>query len=230
MILSHTHEFIFICNGKTGTSSVETALAPYQEGEEFEVGVKGLYTERHVPPATLKAQLGPDIWEEYFTFAFVRNPWDWFVSQYFWNWRAPQLSKRQLLRRPLTTLRTYWQEKEKKRRRREVEAFSPADIHETYDLLRQYRGLHQADSLFQYHYIHSPEGERLVDFVGRFERINEDFSRAMDRIGLDAGLPHRNATNHRDHYLTYYTPETADLVGDLYRVDVDTFGYTPPKL
>jgi hypothetical protein len=35
---------------------------PYQEGEEVEVAVEELYTEKHVPPATLKAQLGPDVW------------------------------------------------------------------------------------------------------------------------------------------------------------------------
>jgi hypothetical protein len=225
MILSHTYEFIFICNGKTGTSSIESVLKPYQEGEEFEVGVKGLYTERHVPPATLRAQLGPDVWEEYFTFAFVRNPWDWFVSQYFWNWRAPQLSKRELLRTPVTTLRAYWQEKEEKKRRREVETFSPADIYETYDLLRRYRAVHQADSLFQYNYIYSPEGEKLVDFVGRFEHIEDDFQRAAQRIGLDASLPHRNPTSHRG-YQSYYTQQTSALIEDLYEVDVEAFGYS----
>jgi len=229
MILSHTHEFIFICNGKTGTSSVETALAPYQEGEEFEVGIEGLYTQRHIPPATLKAQLGPKLWDRYFTFAFVRNPWDWFVSQYFWNWRAPQLSKRELLRTPVTTLQAHWQEKEENRCRREVETFSKADIRETYDLLRQYRAVHQADSLFQYNYVYSPEGEKLVDLVGRFEQIDGDFSQAMDRIGLDVELPHRNTTSHRN-YRAYYTPETVDFIGDLYQLDMDAFDYTPPKL
>jgi len=81
MILSHTHKFIFIANGKTGTSSIETALQPYQEGAALKIGVEGLYTPKHVPPVVLRSQLGPKIWDEYFTFAFVRNPWDWFVSQ-----------------------------------------------------------------------------------------------------------------------------------------------------
>ncbi|MCS3642372.1 hypothetical protein GGP70_003075 [Salinibacter ruber] len=48
MILSHTHEFIFICNGKIGTNSMEALLGPYQEGREFEVGVEGFYTEKHM--------------------------------------------------------------------------------------------------------------------------------------------------------------------------------------
>jgi hypothetical protein len=229
MILSHKHEFIFICNGKTGTSSVEAVLNPYQEGADFEVGIDGLYTPKHVPPSTLRAQLGPDIWDEYFTFMFVRNPWDWFVSQYFWNHEPNPISKKKLIREPVTTLREYQRKNEERARLEDLDRFSPQDIHETYDLLRRYRAVYQADSLFQYHYAYSPNGEKLVDFVGRFERINEDFSQAMTQVGLNAKLPHRNSTSHRD-YRAYYTPETADLIGNLYRVDVNAFDYTRPKL
>jgi hypothetical protein len=230
MILSHTHEFIFISNGKTGTTSIEAALAPYQEGEEFERGVEGLYTPKHVPPATLKAQLGAQVWEEYFTFGFVRNPWDWFVSQYFWNWGEPPLSKRKLVKHPVSTLQEYWREKKERKRGRNLDVFSAEDIYDTYDLLRQYRAVYQADSLFQYHYVHDPDGTPLLDFVGRFERITEDFAKAMGHVELDVQLPHRNAASNRDHYRSYYTPETVDLISELYQMDVDAFGYEPPEL
>jgi hypothetical protein len=225
MILSHTHKFIFICNGKTGTTSIEAALQSYQEGSEFEVGVEGLYTPKHVPPATLRAQLGPAIWNEYFTFTFVRNPWDWFVSQYFWNHKPGPISKKKLIREPVATIQEYQRKNEERARLEDLDRFSPEDIHETYDLLRRYRAVYQADSLFQYHYVYAPEGEKLVDFVGRFERINSDFQKAADRIGIDAYLPHRNATSHRV-YQSYYTDETASLVGHLYSVDAETFGYS----
>jgi hypothetical protein len=225
MTLSHTHEFIFICNGKTGTSSVETALAPYQEGEEFEVGVEGLYTKRHVPPAALKAQLGPDIWKEYFTFAFVRNPWDWFVSQFFWNWSPSPTSKKAWLYRPIRAYQQYRNGRKRRQHLRALERFSSDEIHRTYDHLRQYRGIYEADSLFQYHYAYTPDGERLVDFVGRFENIGEDFARVMQHLGLDEQLPHRNSTSHRD-YRSYYTDETAALISDLYAIDIDAFDYS----
>jgi hypothetical protein len=160
---------------------------------------------------------------------FVRNPWDWFVSQYFWNHEPNPISKKKLIREPVTTLREYQRKNEERARLEDLDRFSPQDIHETYDLLRRYRAVYQADSLFQYHYAYSPNGEKLVDFVGRFERINEDFSQAMTQVGLNAKLPHRNSTSHRD-YRAYYTPETADLIGNLYRVDVNAFDYTRPKL
>jgi len=225
VILSHTHKFIFICNGKTGTSSVESVLEPYQEGAEFEVGVDGLYTPKHVPPSTLRAQLGPEVWHEYFTFTFVRNPWDWFVSQYFWNRKPGPISKKKLIREPVSTLREYQQKREERARLKDLDRFSREDIRETYKLLRRYRGVYQADSLFQYHYVYSTEGERLIDFVGRFEQIGSDFQEATKRIGVDATLPHRNSTSHRD-FQTYYTEDTASLLGDLYSTDIDAFGYS----
>jgi hypothetical protein len=155
----------------------------------------------------------------------VRNPWDWFVSQYFWNHEPDPISKKKLIRGPVKTLREYQWKTEERARLKDLDRFSPQDIHETYDLLRRYRAIYQADSLFQYHYVYTPEGDKLVDFVGRFERINSDFQQAADRIGIDTHLPHRNATSHRD-YSSYYTDETAELVGDLYAVDVDTFDYS----
>ena len=225
MILSHSHKFIFICNGKTGTSSIEAVLQPYQEGEDFEVGVDGLYTPKHVPPATLRSQLGPEIWDEYFTFTFVRNPWDWFVSQFFWNHDPDPISKRKLVCEPIATLREHQRNSRERARLNNLERFSRADIHDTYDLLRRYRGMYQADSLFQYSYVYAPDGKKLVDFIGRFENIQGDFQQITDQIDIDAQLPHRNSTSHRPYH-AYYNDETATLIQHLYSVDVETFHYT----
>jgi hypothetical protein len=227
MILSHEHKFVFICNGKTGTSSIEAALREYQDGAEFEVGVSGLYHGKHIPPSVLRSMLGKQVWEEYFTFCFVRNPWDWFVSQYFWNWAPDPISKKAALHSPFRTLQRYRERWRRKQYLRELDQFSTKEIRQTYDLLKRYRGVYQADSLFQYHYAYAPDGAKLVDFVGRFEQIEVDFARAMEHVGLDVRLPHRNPTDHKS-YQAYYTAETAALIDDLYEIDVQTFGYENP--
>ena len=67
--------------------SIEAALGRYQEGSRYEVGAPNLYHGKHIPPAVLREQVGEAIWEEYFKFTFCRNPFDWFVSQWFWNTR-----------------------------------------------------------------------------------------------------------------------------------------------
>ncbi len=38
----------------------------------------------HMPAWLIRAQIGHDVWEEYFKFCFERNPWDKVASLYFW--------------------------------------------------------------------------------------------------------------------------------------------------
>jgi len=69
----------------------------------------------------------------------------------------------------------------------------------------------------------SPFGN--VDFVMRFERLNEDFRRVCDRIGLPfQELPVRNKSS-REHFSQYYDPELIDLVAQQFRHEIDYFGY-----
>src|SRR4051812_45551587 len=86
MIISHSLQLIFISNPKTGTKSIEAALAPYQDEPHInEIFKDGLYTKRHMPAAEMRDILPTDVWNTYFKVAFVRNPWDWLISQHFYN-------------------------------------------------------------------------------------------------------------------------------------------------
>ncbi|MAG56340.1 MAG: hypothetical protein CMJ83_08630 [Planctomycetes bacterium] len=77
----------------------------------------------------------------------------------------------------------------------------------------------------QYCFITDADGELLVDFVGRFERLAEDFRQVCDRIGAgDVALPHEKKTRRRD-YRGYYSPELIEIVGERYAADIDRFGY-----
>lgn len=42
----------------------------------------------HMPAAAARRMLGGEIWNGYFKFAAVRNPWDQLVSQYHWKYRS----------------------------------------------------------------------------------------------------------------------------------------------
>ena len=98
MIISHKHKFIYISVPKTGTSSVIDAFM-----RNFKVQTKNikkgifspLYFDRktvnkHITALELREVVGDEIWNSYFKFSFVRNPWDLIVSQYFFYKRKGQ--------------------------------------------------------------------------------------------------------------------------------------------
>jgi len=65
----------------------------------------------------------------------------------------------------------------------------------------------------------------LVDFVGRFENLQEDTDHVCRQIGFEKTvLPSLNATAHGD-YRQYYADRTRRLVAEYYREDVEFFSY-----
>jgi len=102
-------------------------------------------------------------------------------------------------------------------------------------------------------FVYSAEGELLVDFVGRFERLQADFDAICERLGLPpTPLPHVNrAQDHRRIYLSpvprkalrslrkrltkpaprfpryqdYYDAGTRAFVAERYHADIALFGY-----
>lgn len=91
MIVSHRHRFVFAAIPKTGTHSVRQALRMHMGPEDIEQ--VGLFVDRkfphpelakighgHLSLAQVRPWLGEETFGDYFKFAFVRNPYDRFVS------------------------------------------------------------------------------------------------------------------------------------------------------
>lgn len=76
----------------------------------------------------------------------------------------------------------------------------------------------------QYPYVTNAQGDQIVDFIGHYERLAEDFEKVCARLKIQAELPHANISEHRD-YRSYYTPETREFVAKEFRRDIEMFHY-----
>jgi hypothetical protein len=68
------------------------------------------------------------------------------------------------------------------------------------------------------------DGKLEVDFVGRFELLQEGWNKVCTLIGDDFKLPHHNKGKY-DSYDKFYTPETRGIVGLAYADDFVNFKY-----
>ncbi len=140
-----------------------------------------------------------DRYKRYFKFGFVRNPWDWLVSRYHWSRDTQQLFDfgfDEMLRR--------------------IAAREP--LNRDAPWLEKEALQTQASRL-------SVRGAIAVDFVGRYERLAQDFAEVCARVGHPrVELPHVFATQ-RTRYPDYYDGGRRDLVARLYAADIAAFGY-----
>ena len=215
MMLSLHHRFLFVHIAKTGGTSVRAALNRYRWQDPYylpqllcskvsrafghRLGVK---LPRHAKVIAAREMLPREVFDGLFKFAFVRNPWDLQVSSYHH------------IRRERPHLLAGHEE---------FKAFLMWKLSEA----RPYQYHLDTSMERQTDYLVDLEGNLIVDFVGRYENLGEDFARACRRIGIaPRGLPHRRHARDRERdYRSYYDAETRDLVGSRFLKDIETFGY-----
>lgn len=141
-------------------------------------------------------------WDEcYFKFAFVRNPWDRFLSCY-----------------------TYFRNNG---RGTPADRFNGSIVHQFDGFASFVRKFSEVKGRFVDHHFY-PQSywmDDRLDFVGRYENLHSDFEQIVERLGFDAPvLKQLNSSDH-DHYTSYYQDDTADIVRQHYAVDIERFGY-----
>jgi hypothetical protein len=221
---SENNGFAFFEVGKTGSSSIKKVLEPYGKLESHLSSPLLGFTEeerfvfqKHIPPAIALQRLGEERFDRLFRFAFVRNPFDRLVSRYFYSREAEadlarSLSSKKMSMKSVELLCRY-------------PRLQLARKGIGTDKQTQYRGLTWLSQYTQAGFLSDEKGVLLVDFIGRFERLQEDFDYVCQYLGLPKStLPRINRTNH-DHYSTYFTNETREYVENIYKEDLERFGY-----
>ena len=209
MIISYSHNFLFVHIGKTAGTNVAKGLEPYAHDADeyvvprvlrkvgFSANYLGPYRWRrfriHATASTAQRHLPPEVYDRLFKFAFVRNPWEWIVSQYRFMLRNPQHHRHETVRK-LGSFPRYLQWEAGRRKRS------------------------------QHGFILDRSGRCIVDFVGRFESLSDDFDAVCRRIGIDASIPGRNE-GHSTDYRDSYDDASLELVAELFSRDIELFRY-----
>lgn len=139
--------------------------------------------------------LGKEKFNQCFKFSFIRNPFDRLVSTYHWNKINPFVSK---------DYQNYFKQCSFEQYVLEDKVQFPSP---------------------QHYWICDKNKKLLVNYIGRYENLIEDFKKICQQFSLPFdSLPHTYKTE-REAYQDYYTPAIINKVQQFYKDDLELFDY-----
>jgi hypothetical protein len=199
-MISHEYKCIFIHIPRTAGTSIEKWIANCDWWHRDE-------RTKHLLASQSK-KIYSDYWDEYFKFSFVRNPWDRMVSMSkYGSHYGVYISK----------------DKKIDISRYIKEYGDPITIE------HDYRFSKRKDIATDSHRPHTIYGNILdeeLDFVGRFENLNDDVLFLNSQLNIDAEFKFKEEElEDRLSYKNYYNNNSRQLVEDLYKKDIEEFNY-----
>ena len=112
MIISHQHRFIFFRAPKSASTSVQLALSSLCGQDDIVSGLPSHHAKwdedcaelpsrnlpsslgKHAPPLKVKRNIDAEVWNSYLKVCVTRNPWDLYVSTFFWNNRGTDIASK----------------------------------------------------------------------------------------------------------------------------------------
>jgi hypothetical protein len=215
MMICHSHRFIFIHVPKTSGTSIKDVLGQEIYGAgvapEFQISPNPHYPpaytapfDEHITATELKGRVPADIWDSYFKFGFVRDPFSWAVSNYFFflRDRADHPAHAFLKSQGFDGAIRFF--------------LDPGSRGPLVDGMR----------LRQSEFLCDECAKPMVDFVGRYETLESDFGQVCERVGMrPLALPKLNQTRHRP-YRDYYDEHLRTFVYEGMIDDFRRFGYS----
>lgn len=198
-MIDHNLKCIQIHISKTGGLSIRKALFGIDNTDRF----------MHIPPNNIQYE---KYWNDYFTFTFVRNPFDRLLSAYSFTVDSHN-PKSPLNRDFIRYLRN------------KNISFKDFVLNVLPD--EQWKNIKRFKSIKEY-FIGPDNNKFKYDHIGRFENLQEDYNKicCLLKIENPTNLPIINkSTNRKDDYRNYYTDEMVEIVNDIYKWEINNFDY-----
>lgn len=227
MISKSKYNFLFVAVSKTGSCSVRNNMTKAKLGKQLNRNI--LHPDltwshpQHHNIRDYKVIMEEEDFNNRFKFAFVRNPWDRLVSNYTATAKVGGDNGYILTPRDRHSPEKF-------------QDWAKAALGTEYwevDCYRRPQCRHQrttSEPLLSW--LTDEDGNMMVDFIGRTERLEGDYNLALDQIEQRCGnpiprlpIPRKNVTGVGHHYSFYYNDELIEKVQDHFKEDIDYFGY-----
>ncbi len=221
-MIDHNHKCIFIHISRTAGTAIETAIC----GKNW---WKINPNTKHITASRAK-NIYRKYWNDYFKFSFVRNPWDRIISLYHIAYYNGDKIKNPPINNFKKTYAAGGFDFDS------VEKKDNDIIVNTKNIgISKGKGL----GYFLENYIPPPweQNQKIdyceilddeIDFIGKFENIEEDFQIVANNIGLEnKKISYIECLNKIDkkNYTNYYDKNSIDKVNKMYNCSIKRFGY-----
>lgn len=208
-MINRKHKFIFIHIPKCGGISISKSSPVFEGKKNVDAHLRNIdYNKRYKKI------------DNYFRFAFVRNPWARMVSTYvfwknqtpdspFWKWDSPRT---EFIRNNKLDFNSFIQELSNR---------NPVFFKD--QRCSDWRVPHTRPC---WEYVQDESGRNWgTNFIGKVENMQDDFQDLCSKIGLkDLVLPHVNSTEHA-YYADFYWSKTRKQIAQLFDQDIARFHY-----
>ncbi len=197
--VSHRYRCVFIHIPKNAGTSIRRALGIVGGGHR---------------PWRFHAQSLPQVWQQYLSFAVVRNPWDRAASA-FHHARMPD---------------SHWH-RQQGTPHPDYQLLADKSFEDCLRILCEQPGrlIHEAwtDQSQWILDMQSPAKPLMVHSVLRYETLDDDFAKLCNRLHVEsAELPVLNTSDRARDYRSFYNEASRKMVEQLYADDIRAFGYT----
>ncbi len=222
MIINHSRRFIFIHIPRTGGTTITNILSRYTTYCDIELGstqfgeaIQNAYAKRfgirkHSPAREVKKIMGEILWGQYFSFAFVRNPFTRALS--IFNFLRKWQGYNEDFRKKMLSFKDF----------------------EEFVLSELWDETNGPDEIFrpQIYWLSSVPGKNdiIVDFVGRLENFEEDLMKILNVIDPVKSfleklqIPQLNKSTEKGKQLNL-SDEAVERIIKKYHLDFETFRY-----